>query len=45
MAAIVLEHDFLDEIISVFTILVVVWGVNAVTKIFVLKLVRTWPVE
>lgn len=45
MAAIVLEHDFLDEIISVFTVLVVVWGVNAVTKIFVLKLVRTWPVE
>lgn len=34
-----MEQDFLDEIISVFIILVVVWGVNVVTKIFVLKLV------
>lgn len=44
-AAIVLEQDFLDEISSVFIILVVVWGVNVVTKILVLKLVRTCPEE
>lgn len=34
-----MEQDFLDEIILVFIILVVVWGVNVVTKIFVWKLV------
>lgn len=41
-----MEQDFLGEIISVFMIVVVVvWGVNVATTIFVVKLVRTCPVE
>lgn len=41
-SAIALEQDFLSEIISVFIVLVVVWGVDVVTTIFVVKLVRMW---